>query len=295
MAYMKKLTIAATITAGALLLSACTADKDESKADSEVVVETKVGDVTKEDFYAEMKDYIGESALYNMVVIKVLEDKYEVSDEEVDKAVQEAKDQQGEMFSMWLMQQGYPNEDAFREQTYQRLLQEKLVFEDIDVPDEDVEKKFNEMKENQELQIRASHILVEDESLANDLKKQLDEGADFAELAKEHSTDGSASQGGDLNYFGKGKMVKEFEEAAFGLEEGEISDPVKSEFGYHIIQVTDIPTFEEKKEELRREIAMEQVDYAAVQEKMDKLLEDAKIDVKLEEFKDLFTKPEAQG
>jgi foldase protein PrsA len=292
---MKKLTIAATITAGALLLSACTADNDDSKADSEVVVETKVGDVTKEDFYSEMKDYIGESALYNMVVIKVLEDKYEVSDEEVDNAVQEAKDQQGEMFSMWLMQQGYPNEDAFREQTYQRLLQEKLVFEDIDVPDEDVEKKFNEKKENGELQIRASHILVEDEAKANDLKKQLDEGADFAELAKENSSDGSAASGGDLGYFGKGKMVKEFEDVAFGLGEGEISAPVKSEFGYHIIQVTDIPTLEDKKEEIRREIAMEQVDYAAVQEKMDKLLEDAKIEVKIEEFKDLFTKPEAQG
>ncbi|WP_026905662.1 peptidylprolyl isomerase [Paucisalibacillus globulus] len=292
---MKKLSIAATITAGALLLSACTADNDESKADSEVIVETKVGDVTKGDFYAEMKDYIGESALYNMVVIKVLEDKYEVTDEELDKAIQDAKDAQGEMFSMWLMQQGYPDEDAFREQTYQRLLQEKLVYEDIDVSDEDVEKKFNEKKENGELEIRASHILVEDEAKAKDLKKQLDEGADFAELAKENSTDGSASQGGDLGFFAKGKMVKEFEDTAFGLGEGEISEPVKSEFGYHIIQVTEIPTLEDKKEDIRKEIATEQVDYAAVQEKMDKLLEDAKIDVKLDEFKDLFTKPEAQG
>lgn len=292
---MKKLTIAATIAASVLLLSACTDDNNDAKADSEVVVETKVGDVTKEDFYNEMKGYIGESALYNMVVIKVLEDKYEVTDEEVDKAVQEAKDEQGDMFSMWLMQQGFPDEDAFREQTYQRLLQEKLVFEDTDVSDEEVEKKFNEMKKNDEIEIRASHILVEDEATANDLKKQLDEGADFAELAKENSTDGSAAQGGDLGYFGKGRMVKEFEEVAFDLDEGEISEPVKSEFGYHIIQVTDIPTFEEKKEELRREIAMEQVDYAKVQEKMDKLLEDAKIEVNIDEYKDLFTKPEAQG
>ncbi|WP_010093728.1 peptidylprolyl isomerase [Ornithinibacillus scapharcae] len=284
---MKKLTIAA-ITTGFLLLSACSND-------SEVVVETKVGDITKEDFYNEMKNYIGESALYNMVVIKVLEDKYDVTDEEVDKAVKEVKDEQGDMFSMWLMQQGYPDEDAFREQTYQRLLQEKLVFEDIKVSDEEVEKKFNEMKENNELEIRASHILVEDEATANEVKKKLDEGGDFAELAKEYSTDGSAEQGGDLGYFATGRMVKEFEDAAFSLKEGEISDPVKSEFGYHIITVTDIPTLEDEKETIRRQLATEQVDNAKVQEKMDKLIEDAKIDVKIEDYKDIFKKTEAQG
>lgn len=284
---MKKLTIAA-ITAGFLLLSACSND-------SEVVVETKVGDITKEDFYNEMKNYIGESALYNMVVIKVLEDKYEVTEKEVDKAVKEVKDEQGDMFSMWLMQQGYPDEDAFREQTYQRLLQEKLVFEDIKVSDEEIEKKFNEMKENKEIEIRASHILVEDEATANEVKKKLDEGGDFAELAKEYSTDGSAEQGGDLGYFATGKMVKEFEDAAFSLKEGEISDPVKSEFGYHIITVTEIPTLEDKKETIRRQLATEQVDNAKVQEKMDKLIEDAKIDVKIEDYKDIFKKTEAQG
>ncbi|WP_047986143.1 peptidylprolyl isomerase [Ornithinibacillus californiensis] len=307
---MKKLTIAATLTAGVLLLSACSPEEDtksgsdEATSDSAVVVESKVGDITKDDFYNEMKNYIGESALYNMVVIRVLEDKYEVSDEEVDEAVQEAKDAQGDMFSMWLMQQGYPDEDAFREQTYQRLLQEKLMFEDVEISDAQIEEKFNEMKENNELQIRASHILIQEneetsaeeaEALVQEVQQKLDEGADFAELAKEYSTDGSAANGGDLGYFGTGKMVKEFEEAAFALGEDEVSGPVKSEFGTHFIKVTDVPTLDEKKEEIRRQLAMEEIDYTAVQEKMDKLIEDAKIDVKIEEFKDLFVKPEAQG
>jgi foldase protein PrsA len=284
---MKKLTIA-TITAGALLLSACSSDKE-----SEVVVETKAGDITKEEFYSEMKDYVGESMLYNMVVIKVLEDKYEVTDKEVDEAVQKVKDEQGDMFSMWLMQQGYPDEDAFREQTYQRLLQEKLVFEDIEISDEQIEEKFNEMKENREIEIRASHILVEDEATAKEVKQKLDDGADFAELAQEYSSDGSAANGGDLGYFATGKMVKEFEDAAYSLGENEVSGPVKSEHGYHIIKVTDIPTLEEKTEDIRRQLAMEQVDNATVQEKMNSLLKDADIDVKIEDYKDLFKIEEA--
>ncbi|WP_047982509.1 peptidylprolyl isomerase [Ornithinibacillus contaminans] len=287
---MKKRTIAAILAAGTLFLTACNAE-----GDSEVVVETKAGDITKEEFYSEMKNYIGESMLYNMVVIKVLEDNYEVTDEELDQAVQDAKDEQGENFTAWLAQQGYPDEETFREQTYQTLLQEKLVFEDISISDEELEKKFNEMKENNEIEIRASHILVEDEATANEVKQKLDDGADFAELAKEYSTDGSKDSGGDLGYFATGKMVKEFEDAAFALDAGEISEPVKSEFGYHIIKVTEVPTFDDKKEDIRRQLSMEQVDNTAVQEKMNKLLEDAKIDVKIDDYKDLFKTEEAKG
>lgn len=89
-------------------------------------------------------------------------------------------------------------------------------------------------------QIRASHILVDDEKQAKDLVAQLRAGADFAQLAKQYSKDtGSAANGGDLDYFGKGKMLPEFEQAAFALKVGEISDPVKTTYGYHIIKVTD--------------------------------------------------------
>lgn len=205
---------------------------------------------------------------------------------------------------MWLTQQGYPDEEAFRDQTYQRLLQEKLMFEDIEFSDEELEDKFNEMKENREIEIRASHILIEKnedrteeetEALVAEVQKKLDEGEDFAELAKEYSDDGSAANGGDLGYFTTGRMVKEFEDAAFSLEEGEISGPVESNFGTHFIQVTEVPTFEDKKEDIRRQLALEQIDYTDVQSKLDKLIEDAGVDVKIEEYKDLFTTPEAQG
>jgi foldase protein PrsA len=87
--------------------------------------------------------------------------------------------------------------------------------------------------------VTASHILVKDEATAKDILAKLKAGADFAEMAKQYSIDGSAASGGALGTFGRGAMVKEFEDAAFALKPGEISDVVKSQFGYHIIKVTD--------------------------------------------------------
>jgi parvulin-like peptidyl-prolyl isomerase len=88
-------------------------------------------------------------------------------------------------------------------------------------------------------EVRASHILVKTESEAQNLCNQIKTGANFGELAKAHSECPSKRKGGDLGYFGKGMMVKEFENAAFGMKRGQVSDPVKTQFGYHIIMVTD--------------------------------------------------------
>jgi len=89
-----------------------------------------------------------------------------------------------------------------------------------------------------EEQVWARHILVETEAEAKTIYNFLQQGSDFATFAKANSKDtGSAVNGGDLGWFGKGAMVPEFEEAAFKLKVGEISEPVKSQFGYHIIQV----------------------------------------------------------
>lgn len=85
--------------------------------------------------------------------------------------------------------------------------------------------------------IKCAHILVEKHSQALAILERLKKGEKFAELAKELSTDrGSGKRGGDLGYFGRGMMVKPFEAAAFKLSIGQISEPVKSEFGYHIIK-----------------------------------------------------------
>ncbi len=106
-------------------------------------------------------------------------------------------------------------------------------------------------------EVRASHILVATEEEAANIIKQLDEGADFAELAKEHSSDGSAQNGGDLGFFGPGRMVPAFETAAFALEVGAHSaEPVQSQFGFHVIKVVDKrpqqpPAFEQVESQLR--------------------------------------------
>ena len=87
---------------------------------------------------------------------------------------------------------------------------------------------------------KSRHILVEDETLAKDLIKQLNEGSSFEELAKQHSTDSTAEKGGELGYFAKTDVVPEFGEAAFAQEIGAVSaEPIKSQFGYHIIKVEE--------------------------------------------------------
>ena len=86
--------------------------------------------------------------------------------------------------------------------------------------------------------IKASHILVEKHSQALKVLEELKSGTDFKNLARKYSTCPSGKRGGDLGFFGRGQMVKEFEKAAWALKLGEISEPVKTEFGYHIIMKT---------------------------------------------------------
>lgn len=120
------------------------------------------------------------------------------------------------------------SEDQFRDIIADLVLRDK-VFEEItkDVP-------------NEEEQVWARHILVETEAEAQDVLARLESGEDFAALAQEVSIDsGTADNGGDLGWFGRGRMVPEFEDAAFALEPGEISQPVETAYGYHIIQVLD--------------------------------------------------------
>lgn len=107
-----------------------------------------------------------------------------------------------------------------------------------------------------EEEVKARHILVETEEEARDIKEKIARGADFAEMAKEYSKDpGTKDNGGLLGFFSRGQMVPQFEEPAFMLEPGDISDPVESRFGWHLIKVEErrkkpLPTFDEVKDRI---------------------------------------------
>jgi peptidyl-prolyl cis-trans isomerase C len=111
-----------------------------------------------------------------------------------------------------------------------------------------------------EQEVHARHILVATEDEAKAIQAELKKGADFATLAKQKSKDPGASEGGDLGYFTKDQMVPEFAEVAFKLDKGQISDPVKTQFGWHIIKVEDkrikpTPTFDEVKGQIEDYVA----------------------------------------
>jgi len=154
----------------------------------------------------------------------------------------------------------------------------------VSISDEELLEYYNENKESfLELeQVHGRHILVETEEEANNLLLQLKEGlTDFAELAKEKSIGPSAPSGGDLGFFARGQMVKEFEDAAFSLEPGEISGVVQTQFGYHIIKCEEkkeehSPTFEEAKERISNTLKYQR-ENEAISALISKLREEAVI------------------
>ncbi|HLZ04789.1 MAG TPA: peptidylprolyl isomerase [Bradyrhizobium sp.] len=146
--------------------------------------------------------------------------------------------------------------------------------------DEAMKKVYDEASKQiaGEEEVHARHILVETEEEAKEIKAELDKGADFAELAKKKSKDPGASDGGDLGFFTKEQMVPEFSKVAFELKPGQISDPVKSQFGWHIIKVEEKrnrkpPAFDQVKSQIETYVTRKaQADYVA------KLREGAKIE-----------------
>jgi peptidyl-prolyl cis-trans isomerase C len=129
-----------------------------------------------------------------------------------------------------------------------------------------------------EEEVHARHILVPTEQEAKDIEAQLKKGADFAALAKQKSKDPGASNGGDLGWFTKSQMVPAFADAAFKLDKGQISDPVHTQFGWHIIEVMDkrikpTPTYDQVKDQLKNYVARR-----AEAELVDNLRKSAKIE-----------------
>lgn len=281
---MKKSVLTFTLAASVLALSACSGNGAD-----EVIVESKVGDITKDELYQEMKSSVGKQALQMLIIEDVLASKYEATDKEVNEQFNEMKEQYGETFEQFLASQGH-TEDSLKSTIKMSILQEKALLEDIEVTDEEIQTYIDNSKK----EVNARHILVEDEATAAEVKDKLNQGGDFAALAKEYSTDtGSAENGGSVDWFGvDAQMVPEFIDTSFALEKNEISEPVKSQYGYHIIQVTDIRdveselNFEKDKEDLRKQLAYKKADQTAFLDKVRKMIEDADVKIEDEDLKD---------
>lgn len=221
------------------------------------------------------------------------EEKDEFFDEQIENIMTQNQMSEEDLLNA-LQQQGIESLEMFKEvfmdENEQMMLINELqsgVIESVDVSDDEIQEYYDDNNEefNREEEIEASHILVETEEEAEEVLAQLNEGADFAEMASEYSIDGSAQQGGNLGRFAKGRMVAEFEDAAFDLEKGELSDIIETEFGYHIIKVTNKYeageiSFEDAKEDIENNL-YQQKEMDKFNEYLEELEENADIEILL--------------
>ena len=281
---MKKVMIASLSVL--LLLTGCR-QIPKLKNGQEAVVSLTGDKISVDDLYDEMKNKYALSMLIDMVDEKILNDKYEETDEEL-KYIENQRTND-ETYYKYIYAQSYSTFDEYARARYG--IQDVSELQEIYrlgyrrnqavkdyvkglVTDSEIETYYND---EFIADIEASHILItanysddateeektkaEEEALntAKEVIEKLNNGEDFAELAKTYSKDGSASEGGALGRFGSGDMVPEFEKAAYALEVGKYTtEPVKTEFGYHIIMKTkeyDKDPIEDAKEEIVETLA----------------------------------------
>ena len=262
------------------IITLCGCGNTKLKDGKEVAFKIDSKNFTADKLYTEIKKKYGVSVMIDMIDKQIFNTIYK-DDETIEKQaktqLETLKSQYGDTWEDTLKNAGYDDEDDLYDEfvlNYQR----KQAIEDYvkDNIKEDELKKYYE--ENSVGDISAKHILIkvdtstedgltddEAKEKAENLIKQLNDGADFSELAKENSDDtGSASNGGDLGYFNKGDMVKEFEDAAYNLKVNEYTkEPVKTTYGYHIILKTgekDKPKYKEVKDNILKTLVQERID-----------------------------------
>ena len=238
-----------------LLIPVAFGCSQNSAPDSPVIAKVNKGTVTESDFLRE----VGRIPEWARSQFETGEGKEKFLDELVKKELihQHAKKMRLDNNEEYL-----EKVREFEKLTLVALSLKKEVDEKVKVDENEVRAFFDENQEKFTVgtQIKASHILVKTEDEAKNAYERIMSGEKFEAVAKEVSIDkGSAEKGGDIGFFGRGRMVPEFERAALSLKTGEISQPVKTRFGYHIIKQTDVKmgdpaSYEQSKEAIRREL-----------------------------------------
>ncbi|KIX91407.1 peptidylprolyl isomerase [Staphylococcus microti] len=249
------------LSATALLLGACGNDAPSSKG--ETLISSKAGDVKVEDVMKDIGNNQIASSSFKLLLGKILEDKYgdKVDDKQIEKDIDSQIEKYGgkEQFESLLKQQKL-SMDEYKEQRKLIEYQKRLLNEKVDISDKDIKEQTK----------KASHILIkvkendddkegltdkEAKKKIEEIKKQLDKNPkNFDKIAKKESMDSSSEQNGSLGYVVKGQMVEPFEKALFKLKEGEISDVVKTDYGYHIIRADKQTDFNKEKAQLKTKL-----------------------------------------
>jgi peptidyl-prolyl cis-trans isomerase C len=260
-------------------------DINESQIDAQLKPQLeKMGAQLPAAFVEQYKKQLRQKILEKIIVEQLLDEevkaaKIVITDEETTEKIKEMASQQQPPLSMEdfkaLIEAYGQNFDEVKLRikkglAYQKLMEAQWAGK-INITEDDAKKYYSENAKQLE-RVRASHILIKPDTTdpntdpneakaaalakAQDLLKQIKNGADFAELAKANSSCPSSAKGGDLNFFSRGQLVPPFEEAAFALKVGQVSDIVETRIGYHIIKVTDREndTFKKAKDDILKQL-----------------------------------------
>lgn len=280
---MKKKLTPLIVSLGIIGIAGCSNDSEETNEQTteedvnfgEVLSSSDAGDVTTDDILNQIGTEQVATQTFQLTLDKVLMDKYsdELDRDELEAEIDQEIEEMGgeEQVAMILQQQqGSGDVESYKNQRITSQYHDRYFIEQFDITDEEAKEEVRQ----------GSHILVsvadeeaetpegeealsdeEAKEKAEDLIEQINDGADFGELATEESDDpGSAQNNGDLGYVQRGQMVEPFENALFDLEPGEMTEePVKSDFGYHIILRSDEENVDDELSEVKRQIVNQRV------------------------------------